>query len=665
MQRKRTPAPPPNQQSGLADAALQALPFPTLVIDAEDRVSYANQALCAALGLAAEQVRGQPFASLLDSGSVAKGAALLAAGRAGSQAAFELNHQPAGGQVAMLSYRASLLPGAEPLLLLSGQQLAGQVRGTERLIALNRRLNALFAVAAAAAQSLQLDDLLRQALEVTGAEFQLQAGAFFLNPAPAPGESGGGGDTAASIREARLAIQRGFSPSFLERLTAQVQARIFPREQAGARDLFTISGELDQLGLLTDDTALLLGPLATIIALPLRDNAEIVGWLLALTDRYRPFSEAELDTLRTIGNVLGPPISNARLHERLVERSGQLQAVLDAIDSGVLLIDRSGTIRYANARLGQLLGAPSERLFGLPRDQALAGLLLPQPGGPGGAASWRTAHRPPRILRRFSNEVHDSDGAPLGQIEVYTDITELEAVNQLKDEFVAAAAHDLKTPVTAIKGYAQIAMRQARRLEDQRIVQQLEVINARSNDLTHLMDSILDVSRIQAGRLRLELKTFAAQEPVARIIRQLDYDLQRQRRAVALDQPAEPIIVTWDQARIERVLLNLLGNAIKYSPGGGALELALRQPAPDEVELIVSDHGIGIPPAERERIFERFYRVRQAIDDGFKGTGMGLYLVRNVVEEHGGRIWAADAIHGGPGTSMIVRLPVRAPHHAD
>ncbi|HEY1014850.1 MAG TPA: ATP-binding protein, partial [Herpetosiphonaceae bacterium] len=330
-------------------------------------------------------------------------------------------------------------------------------------------------------------------------------------------------------------------------------------------------------------------------------------------------------------------------------------------DSGVLLIDRAGAVSYANARLGQLLGAPSERLLGRPRDEALAGLLLP--GDQDGAARWHTAPPgdPPRILRRFSDEVLDSDGSPLGLIEVYTDITELEAVNQLKDEFVAAAAHDLKTPVTAIKGYAQIAMRLARRLEDQRIVQQLEIINARSNDLTYLMDSILDLSRIQAGRLRLELSAFAAQDALAKIIQQLDYDLQRQRRAVDLVQPAAPVMVSWDRARIERVLLNLLGNAIKYSPAGGPLGLLLRQPAPGEVELVVTDHGIGIPPEERERIFERFYRVRQAIDDGFKGTGMGLYLARSVVEEHGGRIWAADALHGGPGTSVFVSLPAEAP----
>ena len=107
-------------------------------------------------------------------------------------------------------------------------------------------------------------------------------------------------------------------------------------------------------------------------------------------------------------------------------------------------------------------------------------------------------------------------------------------------------------------------------------------------------------------------------------------------------------------------MINLIGNALKYSPAGGPVALRARYLADagqDAVELAVTDHGIGIPPGERAQVFERFFRGRQAIADAFKGSGLGLYICRGIVAAHGGRIWAADALHGGPGTTIFVVLP--------
>jgi signal transduction histidine kinase len=268
----------------------------------------------------------------------------------------------------------------------------------------------------------------------------------------------------------------------------------------------------------------------------------------------------------------------------------------------------------------------------------------------------------PRVLQRTIDDVYDGDGQPLGTIEVYADITHIEEVNQLKDEFVAAAAHDLKTPVTAIKGYAQIGLRLARRLDQPRLVQYLDMINTRSDELTYLMDSLLDVSRIQAGRLRLEIEPLLVHDLIAKVVQYFEFDLQRQQREIVVDLPPEPLRVEWDPPRMERMLINLISNAIKYAPHGGPIELRVRRlPSPtagtNDIEIAVTDHGIGIPSAERERVFGRFYRVRQTIEAGFKGTGLGLYISQSVVTAHGGTIWADAALHGGPGTTIFVRLP--------
>ncbi len=217
--------------------------------------------------------------------------------------------------------------------------------------------------------------------------------------------------------------------------------------------------------------------------------------------------------------------------------------------------------------------------------------------------------------------------------------------------------------MTAVKGYAQIALRVARQLDEPRLAQYLEMINVRSDELAYLMDSLLDTSRLQSGRLTLERDTFILNDLVAKVVRYFEFDLQRQQRSIRMEVPQLPISVTWDFARIERTLINLIGNAVKYSPSDGEVTVQVGLLPKDVdgdvefVEIAVTDHGIGIPESERERVFERFYRVRESVEGSFKGTGLGLYISRRIVAGHGGRIWISDALHGQHGTTVHVVMP--------
>jgi two-component system phosphate regulon sensor histidine kinase PhoR len=426
---------------------------------------------------------------------------------------------------------------------------------------------------------------------------------------------------------------------------------------------FVLRGGAEELGLDPAGILAAAGPLLRQGATPLRSEGRLLGWLYAISDRYRAFDPSTFELLGTIGDLLGPPIENARLYGALRETSGQLGAVLDSIDSGVLLIDNAGVVRYANARLGELLHTVVSGWPGRSRADLLGTLLRPldQPSELFYGELWMVNDASGRVLRCFTRQITDAAEAPSGTIEVYSDVTQVHAMDRLKDEFVAAAAHDLKTPVTAVKGYTQIALRLAGRAGDERLLKQLEMINARSDDLAHLMDTLLDMSRIQGGRLQLDLESFTLDAMIAHVIQHFDFDLRRQGRALGIELPEAPIEVTWDRMRVERVLINLIGNALKYSPAGGPVELRARRLAEADgcnaVELSITDHGIGIPLAERAQIFERFYRAPQAVADGFKGAGLGLYICRSIVEAHGGRIWCADADTGGAGTTFVVRLP--------
>jgi two-component system phosphate regulon sensor histidine kinase PhoR len=649
---------------GAAHLALQWSPSPVLLLDSAGAVRYANQAALTELRSNEKEVIGKQFLDLLDEGSRGKAGVLLSNAQRTPGPIYELNQIAGDGAVVIIGYRALVFPqldGTEGILLL-GTSMADTVAVTERLVALNRRLQALFTITASASRSLVLEDVLAHALEVAIAELELRAGLVVLKPTPfEPPQV----HAEPSTEAWQLAAHHGFSAQLAVRwgddhpFVAMLRGRLADDQPVVHVD------QIEAWGLQASDLEVPTSPLLTLAAVPLHSDDRQLGWLIVLADRYRALAESELATLHTIGNLLGPIISTARLYAALREASGQLSAVLDSIDSGVMLVDRAGIVRYANARLGKLFATDVRYWPGQPRGAVLQlPLQLLERSSTtfgGDMLEWRRDSQR-RVLHRMEDDVFDSAGELLGMIEVYTDVTDIEEVNQLKDEFVAAAAHDLKTPVTAIKGYAQIGLRLAQRIDQPRLVKYLDMVNTRSDELTYLMDSLLDVSRIQAGRLRLEVEPLLVHTLIAKVMQYFEFDLQRQHRTVDVELPAEPLTVEWDAPRMERVLINLISNALKYSPGSSAVGLRVRRIAatasePAQVELAVTDHGIGIPADERALIFERFYRVRETVEAGFKGTGLGLYICYSVVGAHGGRIWADAALHGGPGTTVYVYVP--------
>jgi excisionase family DNA binding protein len=222
-----------------------------------------------------------------------------------------------------------------------------------------------------------------------------------------------------------------------------------------------------------------------------------------------------------------------------------------------------------------------------------------------------------------------------------------------RDEFLSVAAHELKTPVTSLSGYAQLILRRLARdgrLDPDWVVEALGEVMGQASRLTRLLSHLLDSSRLEAGRLALEPRPTDLAALVAQAVSGARATSDRHTVALTAPPSLEAVV---DPLRLEQVLANLLDNAIKYSPDGGPIEVALSQPLPGAVELSVRDHGIGIPPERRGQIFERFY---QAHDNGHRsGIGLGLYISRQIVELHGGEIRAEFPSDGG--TRFVVSLP--------
>ncbi len=234
---------------------------------------------------------------------------------------------------------------------------------------------------------------------------------------------------------------------------------------------------------------------------------------------------------------------------------------------------------------------------------------------------------------------------------------ELEEAGKLKDQFLSLASHELKTPIAAIKGYAQLAERRLAHVPDPspgvRATQEvLAKINQQADKLTRLVNDLLDVSRIQAGKLelRLELCNLAA------LCRQAAEEQElTSGRKIEVSLPDEPVCVWVDRERLGQVLSNLLTNAMKYSEADRPVRLTLRGQS-GKAQVVVEDEGVGIPSDELPLIFDRFFRARTARSGSERGLGLGLAICKEIVERHRGAIWAAS--EEGKGSQFTVALPL-------
>lgn len=224
---------------------------------------------------------------------------------------------------------------------------------------------------------------------------------------------------------------------------------------------------------------------------------------------------------------------------------------------------------------------------------------------------------------------------------------------RMREEFLSIASHELKTPLTTLSGHAQMALRRYQRdgyLEPERVVQSLETIRDQAGKLSRLINQLLDVTRLEAGKLMLERTPTDLAGLVERIASATR--VVSEQHTITVEAP--PSLEAWvDPLRLEQVLTNLLNNAVKYSPEGGQIEVVLVREGSDAVELGVRDHGLGIPVDKRERLFERFYQAHGNGHGG--GMGLGLHISRQIVELHGGSIHAEFPPDGG--TRFVVHLP--------
>jgi two-component system phosphate regulon sensor histidine kinase PhoR len=243
----------------------------------------------------------------------------------------------------------------------------------------------------------------------------------------------------------------------------------------------------------------------------------------------------------------------------------------------------------------------------------------------------------------------------IGAVAVFNDITEIRNLERLKTSFVSAVSHELRTPLTAIKGFVSTLLQDHENYFDNQTRSEFyEIIDNECDRLKRLIDDLLSVSRIEAGKsLEMRSASFSPLKVGIRVVRA--HKAFAKQNQLILDAPKELPTIIGDADKLEQILNNLLSNAIKYSPQGGEIRLIMRAEN-GQLKISVKDHGIGIPADKLERIFDKFERVDNSDTRRTGGTGIGLFLVKHLVAQHGGKVWAESKL--GEGSTFHFDIPI-------
>lgn len=343
----------------------------------------------------------------------------------------------------------------------------------------------------------------------------------------------------------------------------------------------------------------------------------------------------------------------------MAENSGRFEVILTNMESGVILFDCTGCVVLVNPAAEKILGIRKEGVLGksyveATRNFPLIQLIDEVING------WRPLKKEisliypkEQIVEAHVLPVFDNRKTPRGVVAVLHDISEMKRLERVRTEFVANVSHELKTPVTAVKGFAETLLAGA--INDPDAAEEfLKIILEEADRLNRLIYDLLELSRIESRDAELRFETLNLVAEIVRVANKLKPQFEAKGLSLDIDLPAGHVCADADRDRIEQVLLNLLDNSLKYTNAGGHVKIGLSE-QDAEILVWVEDTGIGIPKEDMQRIFERFYRVDKARSRKIGGTGLGLAIVKHIIEAHGGHVWVESEL--GKGSRFYFSLP--------
>jgi len=367
------------------------------------------------------------------------------------------------------------------------------------------------------------------------------------------------------------------------------------------------------------------------------------------------------DEIGELGNAINAMADSLQIQmARIRENENHLQSVLSNMINGVVMMDSSGSILIMNDRAEQILGISASKLIGkhyreIKQQYELSQLIMEGFDTRKHIHEEITFYYPEeRLLELNLVPIYQSHGTDFsGILLVLQDVSAIRRLERMRSEFVANVSHELKTPIAAVKGFAETLLGGA--VKDEETANSfLQIIYDESERLNRLIGDILELSKIESRRVPLILSPVDISSFMSDTIAILEVSAKRKHINVNLQSPQE-LYMEGDEDRLRQIFVNLLSNAIAYTPEGGSVDVSISLTEQEQVRIEIADTGIGIPEKDVPRIFERFYRVDKARSRGSGGTGLGLSIVKHLVEMHKGVIAVQSEV--GKGTTFTLEFP--------
>lgn len=392
-----------------------------------------------------------------------------------------------------------------------------------------------------------------------------------------------------------------------------------------------------------------------------------IGVLHVFNKRYgNIFIEEDLHLLERLAKNASAIIQNAQIFREVVEEKEELEHIIESVYAGLIMVNKQGKVMQMNSTARKMLGVETSNVLGKPYYEVIDNPKIKEIIARSITNDEEVTEEIDVVLKDGSEHtyqaqtaiVRDNDGNIIGAVAIFNDITEIRSIERMKTAFVSTVSHELRTPLTSIKGFISTLLADTDNYYDAATQREFyQIIDAECDRLTRLINDLLNVSRIEAGRaLELNPKEIEIRPLVERVV-----SVQRSytnKHNIIIDLEDDLPIIIADEDKLDQILTNLVNNAIKYSPNGGEIRVTCRKNG-DGVLFSVSDQGMGIPPEHLPKVFERFHRVDNRDTRKVGGTGIGLFLVKHLVEAHGGKIWVESEV--GKGTTFYFTLPKEPP----
>ena len=407
--------------------------------------------------------------------------------------------------------------------------------------------------------------------------------------------------------------------------------------------------------------------IGSLLSVPLFASSRVIGILCCISSDQGAFNDESARLLLTLASQAALAIEKSMLYNTALEDKVKIEAIINTMNDGIMVIDESRRLTLANPAVQQLFNIGPED-FGKPltgifdrlayrwrlKEHALEDVLEQ-------VASRSLSVRDelvveidePLHFQIFAIPLLGREGVSVGSVLLLHDITDLVRLDRLKSDFISIVSHELKTPLTSIRGFVRLLAAQRVGTMNEKQMHYLDIVEKQTESLASLINDLLDLSKIESGVIEVHPEPLSLHQLLEEVVLSMRGQAAEKRIEVVSTVPEGLPPVMGDRERLRQVFLNLLDNAIKFTESGGRVTISAST-MDGECLVKLQDNGIGIPPSDLDRIFDKFYQVESSMTRQRGGSGLGLAITRQLVRAHGGEIWARSQL--GEGTTFFIRL---------